>query len=86
VSNNSERRRVGRPPRKVSVDVVRGLYCQGYSFRAIARWTGIGYGTVRRAFHGCAPEGAEGGADLALSLGTMPPGKAALTRTASAAD
>jgi transposase len=51
--------RRGRPARCLSVEIIRGLYGQGYSFRAIAATTGIGYGTVRRAFHGLAPLGAD---------------------------
>jgi transposase len=51
--------RRGRPARCLSVQVIRALYGQGYSFRAIAETTGIGYGTVRRAFHGLAPMGAD---------------------------
>ena len=51
--------RRGRPARCLSVQVIRSLYGQGYSFRAIAETTGIGYGTVRRAFHGLAPLGAD---------------------------
>jgi len=54
VDRHSPGRR-GRPPRYVSVEIIRALYRQGYSFRAISRATGIGYGTVRRAFHGSAP-------------------------------
>ena len=49
--------RPGRPTRYVNVDLVRGLYDMGYSFRAISRKTGFGYGTVRRAFHGLFPFG-----------------------------
>ena len=55
--------RRGRPARSLSVEIIRGLYGQGYSFRAIAETTGIGYGTVRRAFHGLAPLGADVGQD-----------------------
>jgi transposase len=55
--------RRGRPARCLSVEAIRGLYGQGYSFRAIAETTGIGYGTVRRAFHGLAPLGADVGED-----------------------
>jgi hypothetical protein len=55
---NSEGRR-GRPVRLVPLETIRNLYRQGYSFRAISRSTGLGYGTVRRAFHGLAPLGAE---------------------------
>ena len=51
--------RRGRPARYVSMEVIRGLYGQGYSFRAISLATGIGYVTVRRAFHGLAPAGAD---------------------------
>jgi len=51
--------RRGRPARCLSVQIIRALYGQGYSFRAIAATTGIGYGTVRRAFHGLAPLGAD---------------------------
>ena len=39
--------------------MIRDLHSQGYSFREIARVTGLGYGTVRRAYHGLAPLGAE---------------------------
>jgi len=55
--------RRGRPARSLSVEIIRALYSQGYSFRAIAETTGIGYGTVRRAFHGLAPLGADVAAD-----------------------
>ena len=51
--------RRGRPARCLSVATIRKLYGQGHSFRAIAEMTGIGYGTVRRAFHGLAPVGAD---------------------------
>ena len=60
MSRRSHGRR-GRPVRSVPVGVIRTLYGQGYSFRAIALLTGIGYGTVRRAFHGLAPLGADTG-------------------------
>jgi hypothetical protein len=60
VSGRAKARR-GRPARSVSVKIVRALYAQGYSFRAISQTMGIGYGTVRRAFHGLAPEGADTG-------------------------
>jgi transposase-like protein len=52
-------KRPGRPVRYVCVEVIRDLHGQGYSFREIARTYGIGYGTVRRAFHGLAPAGAQ---------------------------
>jgi hypothetical protein len=64
--------RRGRPVRYVCVEVIRGLHGQGYSFRAIARTTGIGYGTVRRAFHGLAPIGA----DEDAAAGGMPAARA----------
>jgi hypothetical protein len=78
VSSRSTGNRVGRPPRYISVEVVRGLYNQGYSFRTIACWTGIGYGTVRRAFHGLAPRGADTGGDLSQAselISRMPAGR-----------
>jgi transposase len=37
------------------------MYAKGLSFRTIAGIFGIGYGTVRRAFHGQAPHGADTG-------------------------
>ncbi len=43
------KRRVGRPSRHASPERVRELRNQGYSYRKIARVTGYGYGTVRRA-------------------------------------
>ena len=52
-------RRRGRPAKFVCVEVIRGLHGQGFSFREIARCTGVGYGTVRRAFHGQSPLGAD---------------------------
>ena len=61
--------RPGRPRRYVSIDIIRGLYSQGYSFRAISRATGIGYGTVRRAFHGVSPDPEENGDSAAASTG-----------------
>jgi DNA invertase Pin-like site-specific DNA recombinase len=57
--NRRFRGRPGRPPRRISVKSIRSLYSQGHSFRAIALATGVGYGTVRRAFHGQAPIGAD---------------------------
>ena len=59
--------RRGRPARSLSVKAIRDLYSQGHSFRAIAAVTGIGYGTVRRAFHGRAPRGADMGPKEAAS-------------------
>jgi len=64
VNHRSYSRR-GRPARYVCVEVIRGLHQEGFSFRAIARCTGVGYGTVRRAFHGLAPLGADLAAELA---------------------
>ena len=46
------KRSVGRPRRPVPADWVRELRRQGLSFREIARETGYGYGSVRRAFFG----------------------------------
>jgi len=51
-------RRRGRPARYVCVELIREMHLQGHSFREIAQVTGIGYGTVRRAFAGRAPVGA----------------------------
>ena len=59
--------RRGRPVRSLSVAKIRHLYTQGLSFRAIAEITGIGYGTVRRAFHGQAPAGADIGLKAAAA-------------------
>ena len=46
--NKSNKR--GRPRRDAPTDQIRELRVQGLSFRAIARQTGLGYGTVRRAY------------------------------------
>ena len=40
----------GRPRRDFPPDQIRELRVQGLSFRAIARQTGLGYGTVRPAY------------------------------------
>ncbi|HLK51021.1 MAG TPA: hypothetical protein VKT49_22925 [Bryobacteraceae bacterium] len=40
----------GRPRRDALPDQIRQLRVQGLSFRAIARVTGLGYGTVRRVY------------------------------------
>lgn len=40
----------GRPRRDARPDQIKGMRMQGLSFRAIARRTGLGYGTVRRAY------------------------------------
>jgi DNA invertase Pin-like site-specific DNA recombinase len=42
----------GRPRRDVPQGEIRELRNQGLSFRAIADKTGLGYGTVRRAYWG----------------------------------
>jgi len=47
---NLSLKRRGRPRREASPDQIRGMRMQGLSFRAIARKTGLGYGTVRRAY------------------------------------
>jgi hypothetical protein len=46
------RRAAGRPARYVSPEWIRHLRDQGLTFRKIARETGLGYGTVRRAYRG----------------------------------
>jgi DNA invertase Pin-like site-specific DNA recombinase len=43
------KRPVGRPRRYIAPEHVQELRSQGLSFRQIARKTGFGYGTVRRA-------------------------------------
>ena len=40
----------GRPRRDAHPDQIRHMRVQGLSFRAIARATGLGYGTVRRVY------------------------------------
>lgn len=49
------KRLVGRPPCGASPERIRALRSRGWSFREIARATGYGYGTVRRAFWGIGP-------------------------------
>ena len=44
------KRGVGRPRRNAEPEDIRELRKQGLSFRQIARKTGYGYGTVRRAY------------------------------------
>jgi hypothetical protein len=46
------KRPVGRPSREASPQQIRELRSLGRSFREIARETGYGYGTVRRAYWG----------------------------------
>jgi DNA invertase Pin-like site-specific DNA recombinase len=46
------KRRVGRPSRDACPQQIRELRSMGRSFREIARETGFGYGTVRRAYWG----------------------------------
>lgn len=70
---------MGRPRRDISPEMVKNLHSQGYSFRVIARWTGVGYGTVRRAYHRPSQGGAEAGADSAPQAAPMPPERAAET-------
>ena len=52
----------GRRRREVSPDLIQELRRQGLSFRQIARHTGFGYGTVRRAYWASEPD-AIGAAD-----------------------
>ena len=44
------RRPVGRPAIHVTPERIQDLKSRGMSFRQIARFTGLGYGTVRRAY------------------------------------
>jgi DNA invertase Pin-like site-specific DNA recombinase len=53
--NLSNPKKRGRPRREASPDQIRELRVQGLSFRAIARKTGLGYGTVRRAYWASQP-------------------------------
>lgn len=71
--------RRGRPAIPVSAEVIKSLHCQGYSFRAISLVLGVGYGTVRRAFHGLVPASEAPVADQGASYRT--PGKAVRKRT-----
>jgi len=74
--------RRGRPVRSLSVEAIRDLYRQGHSFRSIAAATGIGYGTVRRAFHGQAPRGADMGPKETAAVRGFSRSKRINTRTA----
>ena len=49
-ASNLENKKRGRPRRDASPDQIKEMRIQGLSFRAIARKTGLGYGTVRRAY------------------------------------
>jgi len=44
--NNARR---GRPKRNLNIEALRHLRWAGISLRCIARVTGLGYGTIRRA-------------------------------------
>ena len=48
--NTAPAKKRGRPRRDAPPEEIRELRNQGLSFRAIARKTGLGYGTVRRAY------------------------------------
>jgi hypothetical protein len=73
-----EVRKGGRPARYVCSEVIRGLHNEGYSFRAIARATGIRYGTVLRAYHGLSPIGADSSADYLPQPLNVPPNETRL--------
>lgn len=47
-----QKRKAGRPAKVVDPTAVRHLKEEGFSFRAIARQLGCGYGSARRAFRG----------------------------------
>jgi DNA invertase Pin-like site-specific DNA recombinase len=49
-ASNLENKKRGRPRREAPPDQIKEMRIQGLSFRAIARKTGLGYGTVRRAY------------------------------------
>jgi hypothetical protein len=49
-SEMSAPRRRGRPRRFIAPDRIERLRRAGLSFREIAKTTGLGYGTVRRAY------------------------------------
>ena len=49
-ASNLENKKRGRPRRDASPVQIKEMRIQGLSFRAIARKTGLGYGTVRRAY------------------------------------
>ena len=51
---------VGRPRRFVPPEQIRELRRKGLSFRQIARTTGFGYGSVRRAFQMAVASGGSG--------------------------
>jgi len=68
--------KVGRPRRDISAEMVKSLHKQGYSFRAIARWIGVGYGTVRRAYHGYPQGRVAADAGAAQPAGPKPPERA----------
>jgi hypothetical protein len=50
VQKGEKRKGAGRPQRHVPEDQIRALRDQGLSFREIARKTGYGCGSVRRAY------------------------------------
>jgi DNA invertase Pin-like site-specific DNA recombinase len=49
--------KVGRPRVPVPLEIIKHLRSQGYSFRKIAALTGLGYGSVRRAWHSLEQKG-----------------------------
>jgi len=49
--------KVGRPRVDVPLERIKQLRSQGFSFRKIAALTGLGYGSVRRAWHSLQQKG-----------------------------
>ena len=69
----NRRRSNGRPACPVAAEKVRELREKGLSFRQIAKTTGFGYGTVRRAYHkGSVAQRSESGHTTPPHAGRMP--------------
>jgi hypothetical protein len=72
INPNTDRRSPGRPRRRFDMLELRRLHDGGLSLRNIARRTGMGYGTVRRALR----QGQHAAAGSNLSAGlTFSPGQ-----------